>query len=134
MWDPTTYPNVKTIKQLGQALSKTGGVWRYFAGSAYIDYLTDAGYMTKAEQDSSYDGWDVNKVFVPYAAMRRDFPDKPPGTPETFDQLLVVQVAQVEFGFRLSCHARSPGAPGARERAVGLESDGKWHVPAAVVT
>ena len=26
----------------------------------------------------------------PLPAMRRDFPDKPPGTPETFDQLLVV--------------------------------------------
>jgi putative ABC transport system permease protein len=45
--------------------------------------------MAKKKQDSSYDGWDVNKVFVPFAAMRRDFPDKPPGTSETFDQLLV---------------------------------------------
>jgi hypothetical protein len=62
MWDPTTYPKVKTIKELGQALTKTGGVWRYFAGSAYIDYLTDAGYMTKAEQDSSYDGTPANFV------------------------------------------------------------------------
>ena len=45
--------------------------------------------MLKKKQDSSYDGWDVNKVFIPYAAMHRDFPDKPPGTPHTFDQLLV---------------------------------------------
>ncbi|MDP9026194.1 MAG: ABC transporter substrate-binding protein [Actinomycetota bacterium] len=62
MWDPKTYPDVKTIKQLGVALAKTGGVWRFFAGSAYIDYLTDAGYMTKAEQDSSYDGTPANFV------------------------------------------------------------------------
>jgi len=62
MWDPATYPDVKTIKELGQALAKTGGVWRFFAGSAYIDYLTDAGYMTKAEQDSSYDGTPANFV------------------------------------------------------------------------
>ncbi len=62
MWDPTTYPDVKTIKELGVALAKKGGVWRYFAGSAYIDYLTDAGYMTKAEQDSSYDGTPANFV------------------------------------------------------------------------
>src|ERR1035437_1654703 len=34
-------------------------------------------------------GSDVNKVFIPFSAMRRDFPDKPPGTPTTFDQLLV---------------------------------------------
>jgi putative ABC transport system permease protein len=45
--------------------------------------------MRKKKQDSSYDGWDVNKIFVPFSAMRRDFPDKPPGTPFTFDQFLV---------------------------------------------
>jgi putative ABC transport system permease protein len=57
-------------------------------------YLNDfpyvvIGVMAHKKQDSSYDGWDVNKVFVPFSAMRRDFPDKPPGTPTTFDQLLV---------------------------------------------
>ena len=57
-------------------------------------YLNDfpytvIGVMAKKKQDSSYDGWDVNKVFLPFAAMRRDFPDKPPGTNSTFDQLLV---------------------------------------------
>ncbi|MGA8432646.1 MAG: ABC transporter permease [Candidatus Sulfotelmatobacter sp.] len=57
-------------------------------------YLNDfpyivIGVMEKKKQDSSYDGWDVNKIFVPFTAMRRDFPDKPPGTPTTFDQLLV---------------------------------------------
>jgi len=57
-------------------------------------YLNDfpfvvIGVMAKKKQDSSYDGWDVNKVFIPFSAMRRDFPDKPPGTASTFDQLLV---------------------------------------------
>ncbi len=57
-------------------------------------YLNDfpfvvIGVMEKKKQDSSYDGWDVNKIFIPFSAMRRDFPDKPPGTPSTFDQLLV---------------------------------------------
>src|SRR3954452_5039404 len=57
-------------------------------------YLNDfpytvIGVMAKKKQDSSYDGWDVRKVFVPFTAMRRDFPDKPPGTARTFDQLLV---------------------------------------------
>ncbi len=57
-------------------------------------YLNDfpyvvIGVMANKKQNSSYDGWDANKVFVPFAAMRRDFPDKPPGTPTTFDQLLV---------------------------------------------
>jgi putative ABC transport system permease protein len=57
-------------------------------------YLNDIPYqvigvMEKKKQDSSYDGWDVNKIFVPFSAMRRDFPDKPPGTPSTFHNLLV---------------------------------------------
>ena len=57
-------------------------------------YLNDfpfvvIGVMATKKQDSSYDGWDVNKVFVPFTAMRRDFPDKLPGTATTFDQLLV---------------------------------------------
>jgi putative ABC transport system permease protein len=47
------------------------------------------GVMEKKKQDSSYDGWDVNKVFVPYSAMRRDFPAKPPGVATNFDQFLV---------------------------------------------
>ena len=66
-------------------------------------YLNDfpytvIGVMAKKKQDSSYDGWDVNKVFLPFSAMRRDFPDKPPGTNSTFDQLLVTpkSVAQHE--------------------------------------
>src|SRR4051794_782270 len=32
------------------------------------------GVMTFKEQDSSYDGRDVNKVFIPFSAMIRDFP------------------------------------------------------------
>jgi putative ABC transport system permease protein len=57
-------------------------------------YLNDIPYtviglMAKKKQDSSYDGWDVNKVFIPFSAMRNDFPDKPPGTRFTFDQMLV---------------------------------------------
>jgi len=50
---------------------------------------TVIGVMAHKKQDSDYDGWDVQKVFVPFDAMRRDFPDKPPGTAYTFDQLLV---------------------------------------------
>ena len=66
-------------------------------------YLNDfpytvVGVMAKKKQDSSYDGWDVNKVFLPFSAMRRDFPDKPPRTSTNFDQLLVTprSVAQHE--------------------------------------
>ena len=52
--------------------------------------FTVIGVMSSKKQDSSYDGWDINKIFIPFSAMRQDFPDKPPGTPNTFDQLLVV--------------------------------------------
>jgi putative ABC transport system permease protein len=57
-------------------------------------YLNDfpytvVGVMEQKKQNSSYDGWDVSKIFIPFATMRRDFPDKPPGTSHTFDQMLV---------------------------------------------
>jgi hypothetical protein len=52
MWDPATYPDVKTIADL-----KAKGVKvRYFDGAAYMDYLTGAGILDKAQADGSYDG------------------------------------------------------------------------------
>jgi hypothetical protein len=52
MWDPATYPDVKTIADL-----KTKGVKvRYFDGAAYMDYLTGSGILDKAQADGSYDG------------------------------------------------------------------------------
>lgn len=62
MWDPKTYPDVTGVKDLKAALDKSGGVWRYFAGSAYQDYLLDAGFVSKKSQDSSYDGTPANFV------------------------------------------------------------------------
>src|SRR5262245_34831807 len=50
---------------------------------------TVVGIMRHKEQDSSYDGPDIQKVFVPFAAMLRDFPNKPPATPRSVDRLLV---------------------------------------------
>ena len=47
------------------------------------------GVMETKEQDSSYDGQDVNKVFVPYGAMIRDFPQPPPWPAQTMDQMIV---------------------------------------------
>ncbi len=57
-------------------------------------YLADIPYaiigvMKPKDQDSSYDGFDVNKVYVPFSAMLRDFPNKPPATADSIDQLLV---------------------------------------------
>lgn len=56
MWDPTTYPSVTGIKDIKSALTKTGGSWLYFSGSAYMQYLISAGYIDKSQTDSSYSG------------------------------------------------------------------------------
>jgi putative ABC transport system permease protein len=51
--------------------------------------FTVIGVMKEKDQDSSYDGFDVNKIFVPYTVMQREFPNKPPDTMHTLDRLLV---------------------------------------------
>ncbi len=50
---------------------------------------TVIGVMESKDQDSSYDGWDVDKVFIPFSAIMRDFPEKPPRTAHSIDRLLV---------------------------------------------
>ena len=47
------------------------------------------GVMRHKEQDSSYDGQDIGKVFLPFATMQRDFPNRPPSTPTSVDRLIV---------------------------------------------
>ncbi len=59
MWDPTTYPDVKTIQDVKPALEANKGVWRYFDGSAYIEYLKSAGLASADILDGSYDGTPV---------------------------------------------------------------------------
>ena len=52
MWDPATYPDVKTIADLG----KTAAVVRYFGGAAYMDYLIGSNIIPKSHTDGGYDG------------------------------------------------------------------------------
>jgi putative ABC transport system permease protein len=47
------------------------------------------GVMRAKEQDSSYDGRDISKIFIPFTAAMRDIPPKPPLQPNDLDQLLV---------------------------------------------
>jgi putative ABC transport system permease protein len=47
------------------------------------------GVMKSKEQNSSYDGMDTRKIFIPFNAMRRDFPNKPPAAEHSVDRLLV---------------------------------------------
>ncbi|MHC5795421.1 ABC transporter substrate-binding protein [Lacisediminihabitans sp. FW035] len=56
MWDPATYPKVKTIKELATALKDDGGVVRYFQGAAYMGYLQGSGILPEAQTDGAYDG------------------------------------------------------------------------------
>lgn len=52
MWDPATYPDVKTISDL-----KTKGVKvRTFQGVSYVKYLLGKGLLEESQIDSTYDG------------------------------------------------------------------------------
>lgn len=50
---------------------------------------TVIGVMKAKDQNSSYDGFDARKIFIPFNSMRRDFPNKPPAVEHTVDRLLV---------------------------------------------
>ncbi len=50
---------------------------------------TVIGVMQQKEQDSSYDGRDISKVFIPFGAVLRDFPSKPPLRRNAIDRLIV---------------------------------------------
>jgi hypothetical protein len=52
MWDPRTYPAVKTVADVG----RTGARVLYFQGATYMEYLTGAGILRKAQVEASYDG------------------------------------------------------------------------------
>jgi putative ABC transport system permease protein len=51
---------------------------------------TVVGVMKPKEQDSSYDGQDISKLFLPFATILRDFPNKPPQLPNSVDRMLAV--------------------------------------------
>jgi putative ABC transport system permease protein len=51
---------------------------------------TVIGVMRVKNQNSSYDGQDIRKVFIPFSAMVRDFPNGPPAPPHTIDHMLIV--------------------------------------------
>jgi hypothetical protein len=58
MWDPSVYPNVKTIADL----KATGAVVRYFGDSAWMNYFTQQGILSAEQVDSSYDGTPANFI------------------------------------------------------------------------
>ena len=60
----------------------------YIQGIPYIVI----GVMRDKKQDSSYDGWDVSKIFVPFPVMQQDLPNKPPATAHSIDRMLISPV------------------------------------------
>jgi hypothetical protein len=52
MWDPATYPDVRTIADLG----KGNVTIRYFETGAYMRFLVNSGQVHQSQLDGSYDG------------------------------------------------------------------------------
>ncbi|MEV6103423.1 ABC transporter substrate-binding protein [Streptomyces sp. NPDC051940] len=52
MWDPATYPRVKSIADLG----RTQATVRYSDGVTWMDYVLGKGILKRSQVDASYDG------------------------------------------------------------------------------
>ena len=50
---------------------------------------TVVGVMRHKVQDNGYDGLDVQKIFIPFARVLRDFPNKPPALKDSVDRFIV---------------------------------------------
>jgi len=74
MWDPETYPDVKTIADLGD----TDAIVRYFGGSAWMEYLVDQGVLSADQTDGSYDGTPGNFVAAGGADAQQGFASAEP--------------------------------------------------------
>jgi putative ABC transport system permease protein len=61
---------------------------------------TVIGVMRAKNQNSDYDGEDIRKIFIPYSAILRDFPNKPPVPPHTIDHMIIAPKSLAEH---LSC-------------------------------
>jgi len=96
-WDDEN--QVRRVAFLGSAIAKQLFPQGDAIGSTIyiksIPYVV-IGVMKEKDQDSSYDGWDVNKVFIPFSVMQQDMPNKPPATPQSVDRLLVTPKSVAE--------------------------------------
>lgn len=74
MWDPATYPTVKTIADLKATKAKV----RYFGGAAYMEYFTANGILDPKQVDGSYDGSPANFVADGGKAAQQGFATSEP--------------------------------------------------------
>ncbi|THG31120.1 ABC transporter substrate-binding protein [Naasia lichenicola] len=78
MWDPDTYKSVSDVTDLSDQLKASGGVWRYFADSAYMAYLIGSGQVDESVTDSSYDGTPANFVAADGKDVQQGFASAEP--------------------------------------------------------
>jgi hypothetical protein len=76
MWDPSTYPEVKTIEDLGATDANV--IVRN--GSTFVKYLTSEGLLKADQIDSSYDGTPANFVAAGGKAAQQDYATNGPYT------------------------------------------------------
>jgi putative ABC transport system permease protein len=57
---------------------------------------TVIGVMRAKNQNSDYDGEDIRKIYIPYSAIVRDFPNKPPAPEHTISHVIVVPQSLAE--------------------------------------
>lgn len=69
MWDPATYPNVRTIEELKDENVKV----LYFRNVAYMKYLTGAGILNEDQVEDSYDGFPEQFVSAGGAVAQQGF-------------------------------------------------------------
>ena len=74
MWDPASYPDVKTIADL----KATGAKVRYFGGAAYMEYFTANGILDSKQVDGTYDGTPANFVADGGKAAQQGFATSEP--------------------------------------------------------
>lgn len=70
---------------------------------------TVIGVMKEKEQDSSYDGRDITKVFLPVNSVLRDFPAKPPMKANAIERFLITPDGLVNHE---ACKAQARAALG----------------------
>ncbi len=68
MWDPAQYDIKKP-----EDIAATGAPVLHFPGTAYTDYMIGKGYMTKEQDDPSYDGSDAKWVAAKGSVFQQGF-------------------------------------------------------------
>ena len=82
MWDPDTYPQVKTIADL----KKTGAKIRYFPDIPYMKYFTTAGILDVKQVEAGYAGYAASFIAAGGKDAQQGF-----GTSEPYQYKYVLQ-------------------------------------------